>query len=207
MSKNAPSRRPTGRPRGRPPSTASDRDFWNAQWGKAAVEICEAVAGGSGLGDACAKYREITPPMFLRWVEQHPAQLKLPWDRAKAARAASMFEGIIGLADEIEKLAKTAKDHGTKRQCLVEAAKIKLWGAARLDPASYGDRAQPGSGVAIQINTTLPLDPADLVDDGSGTFTIKVAQGSAPDARDDEERGAMPVKSLGDPSTAEWEPL
>lgn len=204
--------RPTGRSRGRPRTTAGRtreietraRAVWGQEWAPAALDICEQVAGGASLTKACSKYTSIDPPLFLRWVEEQPV-LRKEWDRAKLSRAAGLFEEIAELAHELREIGTAVEGLDEKRRAFVEAADLFKWAAGKLDPQSFGDRAQPGSGIAIHINTSLPL-AADALDDGSGSFTVRVGPDPAPETRTTKGSGATPVKSAADPETeTEWQ--
>lgn len=91
---------------------------------------------------------------WLRWQVAVPGLAEMN-RRAKKIAAQALFEKVLRIAASLQAGGLTVADSGS----LAKAAEIYKWAAAKLNPFEFAERASPTPAVAVQINTTLNLDP------------------------------------------------
>lgn len=126
----------------------SNSAVWNRNIVAAALEM---VAGGA-TATSVGKRLGFTQPTWSRWVLTVPGLAKL-WNLARQRASHALFDEAIDTARR-NAAAPVNEVKNSAIRTLIETLK---WGAARLNPESYGEKAAPGASVAITINTTLPL--------------------------------------------------
>lgn len=86
------------------------------------------------------------------WCDRHP-ELKSLYLQARERQATNLFEQVLELAEAV-----TGKTGIDPKRAQVAISAIQ-WAAGKLSPQQYGERRITTPAVAIQIITTLPLEP------------------------------------------------
>jgi hypothetical protein len=119
--------------------------------------ILDRVSNGEDLGTVCGSLG-MSPSTFRGWCRSSQV-LDQAWQLARREYAHSLFDRIAELA---AKLASNAMEMSAAE---VNAMKAAIDGykhvAARLNPAQYGEQKAGQQGVAVFINTTLPIGPGE----------------------------------------------
>lgn len=105
---------------------------------------------------------------WLRWQVAVPELFHL--NRvARKLSAQAIFDRVMGIGDKLESGSLTVAD----ANALGKAAEVFKWAAAKLNPFDFGDKMPNTPAVAIQINTTLGLDPSQPVpEDHQSIYTL-----------------------------------
>lgn len=121
---------------------------WDREMVASALEM---IAGGA-TASAVGKKLGFTQPTWSRWLLNVPGLAKL-WGVARQRASHALFDEALDTARR-NAANPTNEVKNSAVRTLIETLK---WGAARLNPESYGEKATPGAAVSITINTTLPL--------------------------------------------------
>lgn len=150
-----------------PPSADTGRP--SSYTKEAAREIVFRVSCGETLLDICRD--EHMPDVWAVWYwERRSPAFANAIDLARARQGEAWGEMAIGEAlappgdKEFEMRRRTASD-------------VLLKAAGRRDPARWGEKPQPGAGVALQIVTNLDMGQGD-----GGTLTVEAKDAEQPDS-------------------------
>lgn len=160
---------------------------------KVAVTICERIAEGETLSAICAQPGMPSRSAFRQWVLKDK-ELRSAYEAARELQAHSLFEEAL----DITRILKAGKDGEDKLDNnRVNAFRVALdnlrWAAGKLNPAQYGERADPRGVVAIQIVTPLNLGQGDRQRDpiaGENLYTLKATIETPHDPGDQEAHDA-----------------
>lgn len=139
----------------------------------ACAEVMTDVAGGSTVKKACAAHG-ITPYQFHRHVIS-TKDTREAWELAKQLRAHCLFDEGVALAEKLRD-SEWGREDSSAVRALDRAITGFFYAAGRLSPREYGERSVNTAPIAIQINTSLNLDPnAPPAPSESNVYTIQAA--------------------------------
>jgi hypothetical protein len=129
-----------------------------------AQSICERLANGETLRAICAEPGMPDRGSVRRWLaDSANAEFREAYTAARLGWADEIFEQIAELASEARQIAADAEASGLNPHAAVgalrEEIRAKMWIAARLNPARYGDRTAitgPNDTPLIPPNTATP---------------------------------------------------
>lgn len=162
------------------PGTDRQVASWDLQM---SLEICEDVAGGKTLTQACGPKTpgRVVPSTFLRWCITIP-ELGAAFKLAREISGHMLEDEALDMARKLPELSGPAPEMSAKIRALDVAMGQLRWSAGKRHPREYGDKAQTTFTVPIQINTSIPLEMgkglgpqelADLSREARGEFVVE----------------------------------
>jgi hypothetical protein len=132
--------------------------------------ICERLANGESLRTICSAPDMPDRGTVRRWLSDPAnAEFREAYNAARLAWADEVFEEIATLASGARQIAEDAEARGRNAHAAVgalrEEIRAKMWIAARLNPARYGDRT-----------TVTGADGKDLIPPPSTATPDRVAK-------------------------------
>lgn len=124
--------------------------------------ILERVSNGDDLGTVCQELK-MAPATFRGWCRESK-ELDQEWQLARKEYAHSLFDKIAELSAILSR-GKDVASGEPLSAAQVNGLKAAIDGykhvAARLNPAQYGEQKAGQQGVAVFINTSLPIGPGE----------------------------------------------
>ena len=105
--------------------------------------LCEEIASGKALKDVCLMSGMPKRPTVYQWFSEYP-EFKDMYTRAREERADLLADEILLIAD--------TEDDPNKARVRIDARK---WWAAKVNPKSYGDKADLNVSGDHQHNHTV----------------------------------------------------
>jgi hypothetical protein len=136
-----------------------------------ADRIVEAVSEGKTFTDIAREPWSPNRRTLFRFMDAHP-DFRQAVEQARKQAADKLFAELLAIKDQLRSGEVDYKD----AKGLVSAAEIIRWTLARMDAARWGDKMQTTPPVAVQIVTTLNLDPskpASETIDGSNVYDLR----------------------------------
>lgn len=151
----------------------------------AILRILERVAEGETLSEVC-RGKGMPDRKTVRRAIMRNEKLKLAYDAAREMQAHSLFEEALGLGRQLSA--------GSHENADVQARRVAIdtlkWGASKLLPREYGERADPRGVINVQINTGLDLGRGQRPDPlGSNLYNLQ-ASIEVPEAADADSQRA-----------------
>ena len=128
--------------------------------------ICGEVSRGRTLTEVCREEWAPSIDEFRRWITRDQEVAK-QWSKSRELQSHSLFDEAVELARTVP---SATMPQVAARRLTVDTLR---WAAGKLAPREYGDRAFATQGVAIQINTTLDLEPKRVEADPLTTVAIE----------------------------------
>jgi hypothetical protein len=138
-----------------------------------AGKICNLIAGGSSLRNACSQEGMPSTASVLRWLAEHE-DFRGQYARATDARADLMADEMIEIADDARNdFIEKARDNGetfiVADQEHIARSRLRIdtrkWLASKMAPKKYGDKVQAEvsgpEGGAIPVAVTVSFVKAN----------------------------------------------